>query len=199
MHYAMAEVALMRVTDDGTSRAVGRRAAGRPAFSEALRIAARRRASAALPGAGIAPAIRRAQATRHASALTARRDAFADAQGMEAPLVPPAPRNGEAAQVGAPELPALVRALPAATPAILRAGAPLALAFGRSLEVELRPTERGVELLLRVERRLATACEAGLSGLVAALARRGVAVARAEVRPRPAPHGHRVDLPPGLR
>jgi hypothetical protein len=79
------------------------------------------------------------------------------------------------------------------------AGAPLALAFGRSLEIELRPAPGGVELLLRPDGRLAGACARAIPELVAALTRRGIGVARAEVRPHASADRRRVDLPRGLR
>jgi hypothetical protein len=78
-------------------------------------------------------------------------------------------------------------------------GAPLSLAFGQSLEVELRPAPGGVEILLRPEGRLAAACARAVPELVAALSRRGIGVARAEVRPRASEDRRRVDLPRGLR
>ena len=83
------------------------------------------------------------------------------------------------------ELAALARALPPAIAAARTADGPLALSFGRSLDVELRSTGAGVELLLRPDATLARAAEAELPRMIAALKVRGVAVARAEVRPRP--------------
>jgi hypothetical protein len=84
-----------------------------------------------------------------------------------------------------PELAAVARAVPVAIAAGgLRDGAPLALSFGRSLDVELRTGVGGVELRLVPEARLARAAEAELPRVVAALRQRGIAVARAEVRPR---------------
>jgi hypothetical protein len=187
----------MRITGQGgRSRAAERRASGRPPFAEALR-AADRRATAARATLSRAPAARRPYADREASAPAARRE-LSEEQRISA-AVAPLPRSSEADPRAPVELRALARALPVATITVLRAGAPLALALGRSLALELRPTPRGVELVLHADRRLATACTDGLPELVAALARRGVAVARAEVRSRAAPHGRCVDLPPGLR
>jgi hypothetical protein len=83
------------------------------------------------------------------------------------------------------ELAALARAVPVAVAAAARGtGAPLALSFGRSLDVELRSGAAGVEVLLRPDPRLLHAARAELPRLVAALRVRGVAVARAEVRAR---------------
>jgi hypothetical protein len=130
------------------------------------------------------PAVRRAALDRRDIAPCRRRDGFREEQRA---VLPPAPQPPGAAEPGTPpaEIRGLVRALPVAIDAsTLRAGTPLALAFGRSLEVELRAVPGGVELVLRADRRLALACTNGLPELVAALARRGIAVARAEVRPR---------------
>jgi hypothetical protein len=100
----------------------------------------------------------------------------ADARGATAGADPPP----------VPALAALVRALPAAVVTATAGlnGAPLALSFGRSLEVELRSGAAGIELLLRPDPRLLRAAEAELPRLLAALRVRGVAVARAEVRAR---------------
>ena len=84
-----------------------------------------------------------------------------------------------------PELAAVARAVPVAiSSGRLADGAPLSLSFGRSLDVELRAGSEGVELRLVPEARLARAAEAELPRIVHALRARGVAVARAEVRPR---------------
>jgi hypothetical protein len=84
-----------------------------------------------------------------------------------------------------PELAAVVRAVPAAIAAgRLQDGAPLTLSFGPSLGVELRSGAAGVELVLVPDARLARAAEADLPRMVSALRVRGVALARAEVRPR---------------
>jgi hypothetical protein len=150
---------------------------------------------------------RRTAADRADDTLRDRRESFRE----EARLAPPPPPVAAAARPpdapAAPELRALVRTLPLAIQTFgLREGAPLALSFGRSLDVEIRPPPpggKGVELVLRPEPRLARASEAELPGVVAALAAKGIAVARAEVRVRgagaaggPAP---RVDLAAGLR
>jgi len=193
----------------GPREAKGPRPAKR--FGEALRTASRAAraggpplpsAEAAPPAAARAVAGRRASADHADDALRSRRDGFRE----EARLAPPSP--GAPAQVAepvtAPELRALVRTLPLAVQTFgVREGAPLALSFGRSLDVELRAAPGGVELVLRPEARLARASEAELPGVVAALARKGIAVSRAEVRVRgsgsaggPAP---RVDVAPGVR
>jgi hypothetical protein len=99
----------------------------------------------------------------------------------------PDPARGDAAADPAhiPELAALVRKLPAAIEAArVREGAPLALSFGRSLEVDLRAGAAGIEVVLRPEPRLARAADAEVPRIVAALRARGIAVSRAEVRPR---------------
>jgi hypothetical protein len=84
-----------------------------------------------------------------------------------------------------PELAAVARAVPVAiSSGRLADGAPLSLSFGRSLDVELRAGAGGVELRLVPEARLVRAAEAELPRIVQALKIRGVAVARAEVRPR---------------
>jgi hypothetical protein len=93
--------------------------------------------------------------------------------------------TGSADLAPVPELAALVRALPAAIDAArVRDGSPLALSFGRSLEVDLRSGAAGIEVVLRPDPRLARAADAELPRIVAALRARGIAVGRAEVRPR---------------
>ena len=96
------------------------------------------------------------------------------------------PRPGGSPEVQAvPEIAALARTLPLAVAAAgAREGAPLALSFGRSLDVELRSGAAGVEILLRPEPRLLHAAEAELPRVVAAMRARGIAVARAEVQAR---------------
>jgi hypothetical protein len=84
-----------------------------------------------------------------------------------------------------PELAAVARAVPVAiSSGRLADGAPLSLSFGRSLDVELRAGAGGVELRLVPEPRLVRAAEAELPRILQALKVRGVAIARAEVRPR---------------
>lgn len=125
-------------------------------------------------------------------------------------LQPPFPVAPQATSAAPPELRALVRALPVAVETFgVRDGAPLALSFGRSLDVELRAVPGGISLVLRAEAWLARAAAAGLTELVAALGRRGVAVVRSEVRGRgegspggagePGPRLPFVDLPVPLR
>jgi hypothetical protein len=121
-----------------------------------------------------------------------------------APAPPLPPGLAAAPELAAPELRAVVRALPVAIQTFgLREGAPLALSLGRSLDVELRAARGGVELVLRPERRLARACEAELAALVSALSARGISVVRAAVRARAAgaadARGPCVDVHPGLR
>lgn len=201
----------MKVTENGGSKprpAEGAATAKR--FGDALRKATRsarsgaaRPSSSAAEGASLVPArtseARRTAADRADDALRSRRDAFREEARLAPPPPPAATRAAEAVTV--PELRALVRTLPLAIQTLgLRDGAPLSLSFGRSLDVEIRSAPRGVEIVLRPEPRLARASEAELRGVVAALAAKGIAVARAEVRARgagePAP---RVDLSSGLR
>jgi hypothetical protein len=96
-------------------------------------------------------------------------------------------QGGDVAAQVAPvvELARVARAVPVAIASLGPPGsAPLALSFGRSLDVELRATAAGVDVVLRPEPRLARAAEAELPGLVAALRGRGISVAAATVRPR---------------
>jgi hypothetical protein len=158
----------MRVTEAKSSQARPEAAPGR--FGEVLRHHALQPRHAKLPR----------QPTDPAESLTARHDD------------PRAALSPEAAKLDAlvdlapvPELAALVRALPAAVDASrVRDGAPLALSFGRSLEVDLRSGAAGIEVVLRPDPRLARAADAELPRVVAALRARGIAVGRAEVRPR---------------
>jgi hypothetical protein len=178
----------------------GRRAAV-SRFGELVRNAGRSgRAEASGAAVAGAPVLRRAATDRKDLALAERRDGSHEERRAALTPAPQPPRPAETGTTPA-DLRSLVRALPVAIDAsALRAGAPLALAFGRSLDVELRPAPGGIELVLRADRRLAVACADGLPELVAALGRRGIAVKRAEVRPRGgAAGGARVDLPPPLR
>jgi hypothetical protein len=89
------------------------------------------------------------------------------------------------AGLASPELRSAARALPVAVRARgVAGGAPLELALGSALSVELRSGPDGVELLLRPDASLARAARAELPALVRALRARGVAVGRAEVRAR---------------
>jgi hypothetical protein len=199
----------VKVTEKGASKprpAEGATPAKR--FGDALRKATRAaRPGAAQPSAPDGASLlgartsvaRRSAADRADDALRNRREAFREEARLAPPPAPAAARPPEAVTV--PELRALVRTLPLAIQTLgVRDGAPLALSFGRSLDVEIRSAPRGVEVVLRPEPRLARASEAELRGVVAALAAKGIAVARAEVRVRgagePAP---RVDLSAGLR
>lgn len=195
-----------RARSTGAQRPPARNAARERRFAEALRAQGRERSSArgAQATAGRASAARRAGADAGEEALLGRRETFREAERAppaQAAMAPDArlPRVPEAAPCP-PELRALVRALPPALEASrVREGAPLSLSFGRSLEVELRPSPGGVEVVLRPEPRLARSCADELPRVVAALAARGVSVARAEVRPRPGGGRPRVDVPPPLR
>jgi hypothetical protein len=167
----------MRVADRGSSQARAERAPG-GGFGEALR-RARDGDGAALRGAR--PAGRRPEPRPRPG----RAEPSSVERGGAAPPAPsPDVRRSPEAQA-TPELATLARALPVAVAAaVAREGAPLALSFGRSLDVELRAGTGGIELVLRPEHRLERAADAELPRLVAALRIRGVAVARAEVRPR---------------
>lgn len=147
-------------------------------FSDALERAGRRNGKGeAEPGRGRvrAPEPRRPAARDPAEPRDEARAALLQAARHEA-APDPSP---------IPELAAVVRALPPAiTSAIAGGNGPLALSFGRSLDVELRPGVGGVEVVLRPEPRLLRAAEAELPRLVEALRVRGVAVASAVVRPR---------------
>jgi hypothetical protein len=138
------------------------------------------------PGAAFGEALSRARgADARGRAPPPRGDRVPGEEAAGAAHAGPAPRE-PAPQPAAPaELAAVARALPPAIAAGATArGAPLALSFGPSLDVELRSTEAGVHVVLRPAPRLALAAEGELPRLVAALRIRGVAVARAEVRPR---------------
>jgi hypothetical protein len=101
------------------------------------------------------------------------------------PLATRDARAARAEVAPTPELAAVARAVPIAiSTGRLHDGAPLTLSFGRSLAVDLRSGAAGVELVLVPDARLARAAEAELPRIVSALRLRGVAVARAEVRPR---------------
>jgi hypothetical protein len=198
-----------RPSDGATTRARGvDRPSSGTRFADALRKA---RASGRSPrglGAESAeasapsrPSARRAAADAKDGVLLRHREEARDCERTASPAAPTPPLL--APDLAVSELRAVVRALPVAVETFgVRDGAPLSLSFGRSLEVELRASPRGVELLLRPERRLARACEAELGALVSALAARGVAVARAGVRARSVgagAQGPRVDVHPGLR
>jgi hypothetical protein len=167
----------MRVAERGSPQVRPEASTG-GGFAETLRRA--RQAEGAAPGGG-----RRVDA--RGAAAPARKAADA---GEPAPVEGrgPAPHHPAAPDASpdphaTPALAALARALPVAVAAAAREGAPLALSFGRSLDVELRTSAGGVELLLRPEPRLERAAQAELPRLVAALRARGVAVARAAIRP----------------
>lgn len=171
----------MRVEVGARAPAGARLEAGGGQFGAALARAARRddraakaRSRPAPPRRPPAPASAGHPAERAAGPGEALRPSLAEREaraiGVE---VEPVSTLGAAIQV----LPAAVAAANAA------GGAPLALSFGRSLDVELRAGVAGIEVVLRPEPALAHAARAELPQIVAALRRQGVAVARAEVRP----------------
>jgi hypothetical protein len=180
-----------------------RRAAGSPRAGASRAGLERAEPAAAAAADARVPARRRATADRDDGALRERREVFGEEVRLAPTAVAVPPAAGAAEAVVTPELRTLVRTLPLAIQTFgVREGAPLALSFGRSLDVELRPAPRGVELVLRPEPRLARASEAELHGIVAALRARGIAVSRAEVRVRPAGasgSSARVDLAAGVR
>ncbi len=193
----------MRVSE-GASKPSGSADATRTKrFADALRRARpERNALAARPAAASAaraPVARRGEADRKDAALAARRDGFREEERASAPAGPAA-APPSVPEPAAPELRALVRALPPAIAAArVRDGAPLSLSFGRSLGVDIRVAPAGVELVLRPDARLARGAEAELPRLVAALRARGLAVARAEVRTGGTAATARVDVPSPLR
>src|SRR6266545_1683979 len=127
----------------------------------------------------------RKAAVRGGAAAVARREAARDEERGLPGAAADAARELRTDPSPVPGIAALVRALPAAVDAArVRDGAPLALSFGRSLDVELRSSAAGIEVVLRPEPRLLRAAEAELPRVVEALRLRGVEVARAEVRPR---------------
>jgi hypothetical protein len=131
---------------------------------------------------------RRATADRLTGVLRERRDVFGDAERQAQPAAPPRPASPPATSRvdSAPELRALVRTLPVVIEAArVREGAPLSLALGRALSVDLRRGADGLEVVLRPDAALGRAADAELPALIAALRERGIAVARAEVRAQP--------------
>jgi len=209
----------MRVNGEPAEGAAPARKAepGRP-FGEALARARggaeRTVASRGVPAAAKDAATRRSSADRGAAVLRERRTAFRDDQRTAADACAPQGAIGALPRAAAGEteapasLRAAIRTLPAAIQAAhVREGAPLELALGRALSVELRSGRGGVEVVLRPEARLARDAAAELPGLVRALRARGVAVARAEVHSRGAPAAvgpqvggeARVDCGRGLR
>lgn len=179
----------MRVNDAAASQRSAESAAA-VRFGDALR---RARADAAARGGRTNPdaasrreARRPAMARAREVAMTKREDAMARPEEERVGAAADPIRAGGPGEISpVPEIAALVRTLPVAIAAARTGdGAPLALSFGRSLEVELRAGAAGVEVLLRPEPRLLRAAEAELPRVLAALRLRGVAVARAEVRAR---------------
>jgi hypothetical protein len=177
----------------GEARTVQGRAEAATAakFDDALRRARERQEGVqrgrTVARAGTRPEPRKATVARAEPERATRRGARCEDERAAAGADPV--RSGARADVApVPELAALVRTLPLAVAAArARDGAPLSLAFGRSLDVDLRSGAAGLELVLRPEPRLLHAAEAELPRIVAALRVRGVAVARAEVRPRADP------------
>jgi hypothetical protein len=143
------------------------------------------------PAAAFGDALARARAGCGGRPAASRAAPGASGEDASAsPQVGPPPRGPAAALAPAlapvDEIAALARALPPAVAAHVPAcGAPaVALSLGRALEVELRSSPAGVEVVLRPEARLSGAARAELPRVVAALRVRGVNVSRAEVRPR---------------
>ncbi len=197
----------MRVSEGGRPREAGEPRTRR--FGDALRKAGREVKGARAPAAegpttaGRAATSRRSAADRADDTLHGRREGFRE-EARAADPQPPVAAARPAEPISTPELRALVRTLPLAIQTFgLADGAPLALSFGRSLDVELRAVPGGVELVLRPELRLVKAATAELPRVLAALGAKGISVARAEVRVRAAETagaaGPRVDLPPGVR
>jgi hypothetical protein len=147
------------------ARPSGRRASGAPESAAPRGTRARGSPPRPLRGARV-----RAGADREGGGQAC--DALAGARAW-----PAAPAPSE------PALASLVRALPPAIAAArARDGpAPLTLAFGRALEVDLRAHPSGIAIVLRPEARLEAAAAAELPRVVEALRARGVVVARAEV------------------
>ena len=174
----------------------------RDARKKGARLPADAEAAPLPPLAARASAARRSGADRADDTLRDRREGFREeARAAAEPQREPAPARPPESP-STPELRALVRTLPLAIQTFgVKDGAPLALSFGRSLDVELRAAPEGVELVLRPEARLARAAEAELHAVVTALGEKGIRVARAAVRARGAAAGRgpRVDLPPGVR
>jgi hypothetical protein len=189
----------MRVADRAHRAASGSRRAAGERFAAALRDARRRaqpgaRDDARLDAVAAAKGLRRRTiADLRDAALVARRERSAEEPPpASAPARVLAPASGAGPPQPSAELRALVRALPPAVEAArVREGAPLALAFGGALSVELTVAPAGVEVLLKPGAELARVVRAELPLLVDALRARGVVVARAEVLPRA--HG----APPG--
>lgn len=180
----------MRVNETSAARRLPAAAeAGR--FAETLRRAraaqtasATAQESAAGPGAR-ARSLELRKGARDGPAPLARREAARDEERASAGAVSEGTHEVRSDPSPVPELAAVVRALPAAIDAArLRDGAPLALSFGRSLDVELRAVPSGVEVVLRPEPRLLRAAEVELPRVVEALRLRGIEVAHAGVMSR---------------
>jgi hypothetical protein len=204
----------VRVSGTGPRDPAGSRAAGRRGFAETLERARRVQDAADRGRARAGVAGRRDAADRAQAALDARRATFRQdsgegrtrltgARGPDREVAreitsgpEPGPRAAPSPVAGEPSIPelrAILRALPVAVEtARLQDGAPLELAFGRALSVELRAGRAGLEIALRPDASLARAAAAELPALLRALRARGIAIARAEVRGRPpAPRGAR--------
>lgn len=172
----------MRVNDSTASQRTADTArTGR--FGEALRRA--RAGNSAARGAATASTAARRPETRRSALRGEQAEAVRREEARAAAAADPARAGAPPEDAAVPEIAALVRTLPVAIAAArAREGAPLALSFGRSLDVELRSGAAGVEVLLRPEPRLLQAAQAELPRVLAALRLRGIAVARAEVRAR---------------
>jgi hypothetical protein len=182
----------MRIEGGARAQGAERREPGAARFGEALA-----RARRPEPG-GSRPVEARARPDagrgRRAGAEVAAARGGGEAGACGAPGPAPAGARPPEPPVEVGPVPALARVarvLPLAVASLgTAAGAPLALSFGRSLDVELRAVAGGVEVVLRPEPALARAAEAELPRLVAALRVRGVAVVSAAVRSRGQAGGH---------
>ncbi len=157
----------------------------RAEFDDALARAGRR--DAARAGEGRLASPRPREAGRRLGGATVERGA--PREELRAAAVADALREARSDPAPVPELSAVARAAPPAITVRSTEGAPLALSFGPSLAVELRSAAAGVAVLLRPGPGLASAAEAELPRLVAALRVRGVPVASAEVGRRSAGGG----------
>jgi hypothetical protein len=180
----------MSLPAPSSSRAEGaaarhRRAEPRGRFDEVLARARRPASARDEPAGGVPHAAPRVPARSPSRAAPDARRGNEAELGAAAPSVVPAMKL--ATPPGIPELQAALRSAPAAIAAALREGQPqLALSFGSALSIDLRVGAQGLELSLRPSASLEGAARAELPRLLDALRARGLRVARAEVRARPA-------------
>lgn len=181
----------------GPARAEG--GGPRGGFDQALREAERRGAERAGARRGAAATSSGPEASHPAAGGPGRRATGAAAEagelaagapgGLPGPAAPALLQGGPAPGPPPPLAATLAQALRSVPPAVeaLRRGdrEVLALDFGRALGVEVREAPGGVVLTLAAAPGLLSAARAALPGLARALAARGVAVVRAEVRARP--------------